>query len=420
AARVAQISRGEPPFHEPGLAELLRAGIAAARLRATADTRAAVAMSAATLIAVGTPDADGQIDLGQVAAAARAIGAALRAHAGYHVVAVKSTVVPGTTDTLVRRALEEASGRHVGVDLGLCVNPEFLREGAAVSDFVQPDRIVIGQWDEMSGRTLAELYAGFDCPKLFTTLRNAEMIKYASNALLATLISFSNELAALCEAAPGSDVETVMDGVHLDRRLTPVVEGRPVRPGILDYLRGGCGFGGSCLPKDLSALRTFARAQAVPTPLLDAVLAVNAARADALVDLAERGVGALAGRAVAVLGLAFKPGTDDLRDSPSLAVVDRLRARGAVVRTYDPLVSAAALPFDGAVAVCSCGADALAGADAAVIATAWPEFALWDWRALSRTMRRPVVIDGRGALRGVALPPEVVYLPLGRGAGETP
>lgn len=418
AARVAQIGRGTPPFHEPGLAELLREGIAAGRLRATADTRAAVAGSAVTLIAVGTPDACGQIDLGQVLAAARAIGAALRECAGYHVVAVKSTVVPGTTDTLVRRALEEQSGRRVGSDLGVCVNPEFLREGAAVSDFVQPDRIVIGQWDEASGRALAELYAPFDCPKLFTTLRNAEMIKYASNALLATLISFSNELAALCEATPGSDVETVMDGVHLDRRLSPLVDGRRLRPDILDYLRAGCGFGGSCLPKDLGALCAFARAQGVPTPLLDAVLAVNAARPDALVDLAERGVGALAGRAVAVLGLAFKPGTDDVRDSPALAVVDRLLARGAAVRAFDPLVGAAIQPFDGAAAVCASGAEALAGADAAIIATAWPEFAEWDWGALSRTMRRPVVIDGRGALRGVALPPEVVYLQVGRSVEE--
>lgn len=414
AARVDQIGRAEPPFYEPGLAELLRQNLAAGRLRATTDTPAAVAGRALTLIAVGTPDAGGQIDLSQVLTATRAVGAALRGHAGYHVVAVKSTVVPGTTDTVVRPALEEAAGRRVGSDLGLCVNPEFLREGLAVRDFLEPDRIVIGQWDEASGRVLAELYARFDCPKLFTTLRNAEMIKYASNALLATLISFSNELAALCEATPGSDIDAVMDGLHLDRRLTPLVEGRPVRPGILDYLRAGCGFGGSCLPKDLRALRAFARAQGVPTPLLDAVWAVNAARPDALVALAERRLGGLDGRVVAVLGLAFKPGTDDLRASPSLAVVDRLVARGAAVRAYDPLVAAAALPYDGAATVCSSGAEALVGADAAIIATAWPEFARWDWRALSRAMRQPVIVDGRGALRGVVLPPEVVYLPVGR------
>src|SRR5262249_42030006 len=162
-----------------------------------------------------------------------------------------STVVPGTTDTVVRQAVEQASGRRAG-EFGLCMNPEFLREGSAVADFMDPDRIVVGPWDERSGRVLDELYATFTCPKPFTTLRNAELIKYASNSLLATLISFSNEIAALCEATTDTDVEVVMRELHLDRRLTSIVDGRRVRPEILTYLRAGCGFGGSCLPKDVN------------------------------------------------------------------------------------------------------------------------------------------------------------------------
>ena len=283
------------------------------------------------------------------------------------------------------------------------MNPEFLREGSAVTDFMRPDRIVVGRLDARSGDVLAELYAAFDCPKLFTTLRNAEMIKYTSNALLATLVSFSNEVAAVCEALPGLDEATVMEGVHLDRRLAPA-------PGLCSYLRAGIGFGGSCLPKDVDALRALAAAHAVPTSLLDAVVAVNRARPDRVTALLDAALGGLAGRTVAVLGLAFKPGTDDLRDSPALALIEALRAGGAEVRACDPLVGHA----DG-VPLVPTPAAALAGADAALIATAWPEFRTLDWAALTRGMRRRLVLDGRGTLAGVTLPADVTYLRIGVG-----
>ena len=415
--RVDAINRGESPFYEPGLDKLLSESLASGRLRATTEFAESVAASEVTLIAVGTPQAsDGRIDLSYVAEAARQIGAALSDAGGYHVVAVKSTVVPGTTDGLVRAALEEASGLAAG-EFGLCMNPEFLREGSAVYDFNSPDRIVIGQRDERSGRVLAGLYESFDCPKIFTTLRNAEMIKYASNSLLATLISFSNEIAALCEATPGTDVEAVLGGVHLDRRFSPFAEGGGrVRPEMLSFLRAGCGFGGSCLPKDVSALRAYAREHSVEPRILNAVLEVNSSRPAQLVRLAEEALGTLEGSTVAVFGLAFKPGTDDLRESPSLPVVKLLSEKGATVRTYDPMFASrpSGLRVGEGVAFCATAEEALRDADAALVVTGWPEFAEADWSALCGVMRRRVIVDGRNVLRGVEWPEGATYLTIGR------
>jgi UDPglucose 6-dehydrogenase/GDP-mannose 6-dehydrogenase len=390
--RVAAIESGEPSFHEPGLPELLRSVVANGKLRASTDVVSNVAASDVTFIAVGTPSRDGDIDLTFVKQAAAQIGEGVRRNPDHHVhvVVVKSTVVPGTTARVVREAL--------GVDCGLAMNPEFLREGSAVSDFQNPDRIVIGQSDERAGQRVAELYRTFDCPKIFTTLANAEMIKYASNALLATLISFSNEIAALCEATPATDVDDVLDTVHLDRRLSPLIDGKRIAPPILAFLRAGCGFGGSCLPKDVTALRAFAEKRGIAAPLLESVLRVNANRPQALVALAEEALGSLRGKTIAILGLAFKAGTDDVRESVALRVIDALRTRGANIRTYDPLV-----PSD-----CNSIEDALRGSDAAIITTAMPELRNVDWKHAA------VVIDGRNALRGVALPREVEYIPIGR------
>jgi len=406
--RVAAVNQGQPPFHEPGLAEIMSTALRHGRLRASASTAEAVAASDITILAVGTPSREGAIDLSALSAAAAAVGRGLSGCSSYHVVVVKSTVVPGTTDTVVRGIIERTCGLAAS-SFGIAMNPEFLREGSAVADFMDPDRIVIGQWDERSGQSVAALYQAFDCPKLFTTLRNAEMIKYASNALLATLVSFSNEFASLCEATPGTDVEEVLNGLHLDRRLSPMKDGQRTAPGILSYLRAGCGFGGSCLPKDVSALRDFARRQGISPRLLDAVSAINDARPAQLIELAEDAIGSLQGSSIAVLGLAFKPGTDDLRESPALAIIEHLKRKGADVRAYDPLVCA--VP---GIRVCGSAIQAVTGADAAIIATAWPEFALLDWTALSAMMRRPVLIDGRNALRDATLSKTVECIPIGR------
>jgi len=406
--RVAAVNRGVAPFYEPGLAEILSDCVRDGRLRAITGAADAVATSDITFLAVGTPSSADGIDLSYLTAAAMEIGEGIKQNRGYHVVVVKSTVIPGTTDRVVRQLIEMAAGVSAG-SFGLCMNPEFLREGSAVADFMDPDRIVIGQWDEKSGARLAELYASFDCPKLFTSLRNAEMTKYASNALLATLISFSNEFASMCEATPGTNVEEVLKALYLDRRFS--ADGGE-RPGILTYLKAGCGFGGSCLPKDVAAIRHYASQQNVSTKLLDAVAEVNQERPRQIVDSAKRTLGDLRGCTVAVLGLAFKPGTDDLRDSPAMALIKLLLAEGASIRAYDPMIST--LPAMGGITVCCSAKDALTASDAAIVATAWPELVNYDWGKLCAAMRSPVLVDGRNALGGIRFPETVTYIPIGR------
>jgi UDPglucose 6-dehydrogenase len=403
-ARVAAVNARRAPFYEPGLAELLDSD----HLHASTDLSDAVRESDVILLAVGTPEGSSGVDLSYVREASLAIGDALRDSPGYRVVAVKSTVPPGTTDTLVRQTIEAQSGLEVG-SFGLAMNPEFMRQGSAVADFLEPDRVVVGHWDERTREVMAELYDPLDCLVLFTSIRDAELAKYASNALLATLISYSNEISALCESTPGTDVHQIMRILHLDRRWSPMVGDTRVEPDILGFLWAGCGFGGSCLPKDVNALRAYARSVGVEPRLLDATALINEARPSTLVALAAKELGSLRGAEIAVLGLAFKAGTDDLRRSPALAVVGGLREAGAFVRGYDPLVSS----VEG-IEVTRSAEHALAGADAAIVVNPPPDAANWDWRRLCASMRRPLVLDGRGMLAGLEWPETVRYLRIGR------
>lgn len=416
-SRVNKISGGEAPFYEPGLDALVKKTIADGSLKATSDLQTAVKQTDISLIAVGTPDIGGRIDLSQIESAAADIGEALRTKPDYHVVAVKSTVVPGTTDGPVRRVLERAKPNSIGADIGLCMNPEFLREGTAINDFMNPDRVVIGAADARAAEFFAKLYDSFDCPQLIVSLRNAEFIKYSSNTLLATMISFSNELAALCEATPGADVETVLDGLHMDKRLSPIVAGERVSPGILSYLRPSSGYGGSCLPKDVAALRSFAREREVDTPLLDAVTTVNNSRAEAVLDLAESRIGAFADKRVGVLGLAFKSGTDDLRQSPAVQLVEQILRRGADATVYDPVATELARPIFGETVAYADGAlEAVRNSDIAIIGTGWPQWHELDWVAVKRVMRGNVLLDARNSLRTLKLPSGFVRIQIGSGA----
>ena len=412
--RVQTIRAGVSPFYEPGLNELLQEVLADGRLTVTSDLGSALRGSAISLIAVGTPAKGDDPDLSFIAAAAAQIGALLSTVGNFHVVAVKSTVIPGTTRDVVLQTIEKVSGWKLG-QFGICMNPEFLREGSAVSDFAEPDRIVIGQADQESGDVLEKLYGSFRCEKLRVSLEEAELTKYSCNSLLSLLISFSNELAALCEATPGADVETIMCGLHADKRLSPTVAGERVRPEILGYLRAGIGFGGSCLPKDVGALRAYGKRVHVPTPMLDAVLTTNTHRPEQVVALAEQAVGGFSGKTVALLGVAFKPGTDDLRSSPALAISDILTKRGARVQAYDRFISVSAATRAG---LANFHGDSLepsiSGADAAFLTTADPAFRDADWKSLAPLMRTPVIIDGRNVLRNVPLPPDVRYFAIGR------
>lgn len=398
SSKVETINRGVAPIYERGLDDLLARHVGRA-FSATTDLHAAVQNTDVTLIAVGTPFDGSAIDLRFVRTAATHIGTALRDKPGYHVVAVKSTVVPGTTEEVVLPLLEQASGKRAGDDFGVGMSPEFLSEGEAVHDCLYPDRIVLGGIDERTLDTLDELFAVFEgAPRIRTNTRTAEMIKYAANALQATLISFSNEIANLCAAIGDVDVVDVMHGVHLSRYLTMTLPGgqTSVAP-ITSFLHAGCGFGGSCFPKDVKALIAHGARIGQPMTLLDAVIRINEAQPGRLIALLRRHFPDLNGVCVAVLGLAFKPGTDDMRESPAIPVVRGLLAQGARVRAYDPQAKHEAEKVFGQVdglALCDTLAQALDGVQAAILVTRWDEFR--QLPDILRTMTpQPLLIDGR-------------------------
>jgi UDPglucose 6-dehydrogenase len=399
-AKVDLIGSGTSPFHEPGLEPLLARNVGH-RLSATTDLALAVQQSDVTFVAVGTPVADGSIDLTAVLAAARAIGAALSGKQAYHVVVLKSTVVPGTTDGPFLAALEDASGLRAGAGFGVAANPEFLTEGEAVRDFMTPDRIVLGTLDQETLDLLLGLYQEFPAaiPRVCTTPRNAEMIKYASNALLATLISFSNEIANLGAATGEIDIADVMRGLHLSHYLTSPADGPVARTApIAAFLEAGCGFGGSCLPKDVRALIAEGERRGQSMRVLRAVIETNDAQPDELLRIVERVSGGIEGRLVTVLGLAFKPDTDDVRESPSIPVIRELVRRGATVTVHDPVVEE--LPrtlMTDAVTLTSNLETALANADVVVIVTRWNDY-LAVPAVLERLGRTPYVVDGRRIL----------------------
>ena len=405
ASKVERINRGEAPIHENGLDALLQRHIGT-RLRASTDLRAAVLESSITFIAVGTPFDGARIDLSYVREAARQIGAALRDKPGFHTVVVKSTVVPGTTDDVVAVELERASGKRAGIDFGVGMNPEFLTEGVAVDDFMRPDRIVIGGTDARAIAAQREVYAAFGTtPTLETNNKTAEMVKYTSNSVLATMISFSNEIGNLCDALGGVDVADVMRGVHLARYFTTTLsDGQRVKAPISSFLWAGCGYGGSCLPKDTKALSAHGVAHGAPMPLLDAVIATNLSQPQRMLALLRRHFTELRGLRVAVLGLAFKEDTDDMRESPAIPIVRELIEQGAHVTAYDPIATDAArkvLP-EGVCYVQSLE-QALQQVDAALLVTRWDDFqrvpALLKGRA-----NAPVVIDGRRVIEPASVP----------------
>jgi len=396
ANKVDRINRGEPPIHENGLEAILKRQVGT-RLRATTDLRAAVRDSEITFIAVGTPFDGQRIDLAFVREAARQIGAALRDKNGYHVVVVKSTVVPGTTDEVVLPELERASGKRAGADFGVGMNPEFLTEGVAVDDFMHPDRIVLGGIDPQSIDVQRRVYAAFSqTPVLTTNNKTAEMIKYTSNSVLAAMISFSNEIGNLCSALGGVDVADVMRGVHLARYFTTTTEdGRQVKAPISSFLWAGCGYGGSCLPKDTKALSAHGTARGMPMPLLDAVIRTNQAQPSKMVALLEKHFPSLRGLRVALLGLAFKEDTDDMRESPAIPIARLLAERGAQMIAYDPIAGdAARAVLPAGVRYAASLEQALAQADAALLITRWGEFNRLP-ELLAGRADAPLLIDGR-------------------------
>lgn len=396
--KVDAINSARAPIHEEGLPELLERH-AGKRLRATCDLAGAVWETAITFIAVGTPARDGKIDLGFVETAATEIGAAMRDKRTPTTVVVKSTVVPGTTSGVVRAALERASGKVAGVDFGLGMNPEFLTEGTAVADFTHPDRLVLGGVDARTHDVLRDLYAGYDAgvPRIFTNPTTAEMIKYASNAVLATMISYSNEIARLCTAVGDVDAIEVMRGVHQAAYFTTRRGNERVTAPIASFLEPGCGFGGSCLPKDVTALIGQGRENDLELPLLRSVLDINKSQPDEMMRLIGRHFGSLADVKVALLGIAFKPDTDDIRETPAIPIISRLREKGARISAYDPIARPEGNPAFAGVHLAASMREAVTEAEIVVLVTRWKEFSGLA-EMLIALGRQPLVVDGRRVL----------------------
>jgi len=386
--KVELINSGRAPIFEPGLDALVKRNVKAKRLAATTDGSAAIAEADLVFVCVGTPSRDdGSTDLAFIEGAAADVGRALAESKRRVVVVVKSTVPPGTTEKVVG-IIEGKSGKRLGKDFGACMNPEFLREGNAVYDFFNPDRIVVGG-GKRDAAVLRKLYARFKCPFLQTDWRTAEMIKYAGNAFLATKISFINEIANICQRL-GIDVYEVADGVGLDKRI-----GRA-------FLNAGAGFGGSCFPKDVASLIHTARSAGVEPRLIQATLEVNRGQPLKVIWLAKEALGAesLRGKRIAVLGLAFKEDTDDIREAPSLKVIPALLEEGASVVVHDPkALENAKRAFGGRVDYAQTAREALRSADACIILTAWKGYKRLSPKDLKLMKSRPpVVIEGRDVL----------------------
>ena len=387
ARKIALLNDGGIPIHEPGLAPLVRRNIDAGRLRFTTDVDEAVAHGELQFIAVGTPPGeDGSADMTHVIDAARAIGERMDE---WKLIVDKSTVPVGTADRVRSVVHRELARRGVRIPFAVASNPEFLKEGAAVEDFMRPDRIIVGADDERAIAALRALYAPFQRNHerlMVMDVRSAELTKYAANAMLATRISFMNELANLADRLD-CDIEMVRQGIGSDPRIG------------WHFLYPGVGYGGSCFPKDVKALRFTAAEQGVPTRVLDAVEAANDAQKHVLVEkIVARLGGSLEGRRFALWGLAFKPDTDDLREAASLTIIDALTKRGATIAAYDPVAVKEArrvLAANPRVEYAATPMSALDSADALVIATEWKEFRSPDFDAIRDRMKLPLVFDGR-------------------------
>ncbi|MEZ5668239.1 MAG: UDP-glucose/GDP-mannose dehydrogenase family protein [Alphaproteobacteria bacterium] len=406
AGKIARLQKGEIPIYEPGLDQMVAANCESGRLHFSTDLATVVAGAKVVFIAVGTPTrrGDGHADLSYVDGAARQIAAAID---GYTVVVNKSTVPIGT-GRRVERIIRET---RPDAQFDVVSNPEFLREGSAVNDFMRPDRVVIGTDSVRARKVMRQLYRVLylsETPMVETTLESAELAKYATNAFLATKVTFINEMADICDRI-GGDVQTIAKVMGLDKRIGP------------KFLHAGPGYGGSCFPKDTLALVRMSEELGVPSRIVGAVVAANDARKLAMADrVAEAMGGSVAGRTVAVLGLAFKPNTDDMREAPSLTILPRLIAMGAQVKAYDPAAMDEARPLLPDVTYCDDAAATVDGADAVVVLTEWNEFRAFSPEMMRQRMRGDVVVD----LRNIFDPAQMAelgfaYVGLGRGSAPS-
>lgn len=371
--KIKKINQSIPPIYEEGLGDILKQN--KDNIKATDDYDYAINNSEITFICVGTPSKEnGENDLIYVKKAAEEIGKKLKNKKSWHLVVVKSTVLPGTTENTVKPILERHSGKKTGKDFGLAMNPEFLREGIAVTDFLNPNRIIIGVYDKKTKNKMLELYKKFSCPKLDTSLSSAEMIKYSSNCFLATKISFMNEIGNICKKLKIDSYE-VANGMGLDTRI-----GRP-------FLNSGIGWGGSCFPKDLHALLAWAKKEKQNAKIIESVIEVNDLQPLKLVEILKKHIPNLKNKTIGILGLAFKPNTDDIRESRAIPIIKKLKQEGANIKAYDPQAITNFKTIYPDITYCKTAEETLKS-DAVLITTNWEEF-----KKLNYTGK--TVIDGR-------------------------
>lgn len=402
--KIARLLAGEVPIYEPGLDELVKRNVEAGRLHFTTDLTSCLDRVEVVFSAVGTPpDEDGSADLRYVLEVARAFGRNINK---YTILVTKSTVPVGTARKVKAAIEEELAKRGVAIPFEVASNPEFLKEGAAIKDFMSPDRIVIGTESERAQQVMKRLYRPFQINNFriyFMDIPSAEMTKYAANAMLATRISFMNDIANLCDRV-GADVDMVRKGIGADARIGS------------KFLYAGCGYGGSCFPKDVKALARTGREHGYTMGVIEAVEAVNERQKEIVVEKLAAELGDLRGRTIALWGLAFKPETDDMREAPALVVIDRLTRAGAAVKVFDPVATEECRRRVGdAVTYCREMYDAAVDADALVLLTEWKQFRVPSWSLLHRVMRNPLIVDGRNIYDKAELAAEgFVYKAIGK------
>ena len=407
--KIELINNGSSPFYEPQLETMISRALDSGTLKIVDDYQKALRDSYIIFITVGTPSlSDGSINLEQINSVINSIGKITRDRKSYYLIVIRSTVTPGTTGKIIKPILESTSGRTCGKDFGLCTNPEFLKEGSSVQDMLGPDRIIIGEHDKKSGNILEDFYRQFyfdNMPNLIrTSLENAELIKYVNNAFLATKISFINSIANLCEKIPNSDVEVIARGIGLDPRISPL------------FLKAGLGWGGSCLPKDLKAVLNYSRKQGLDLPIVDAALRINESQPILAIDKARKALGGLKGKNIAILGLAFKPNTDDVRNAVSIRIIDKFLMEGAIVRAFDPVANENMKQIFGErIYYASSIEDCIKGTDCCVIVTEWEIFKNIRSSNFKALMKRPLIIDGRKIFDKNEFKNDLEYFAIGSG-----
>jgi UDPglucose 6-dehydrogenase len=412
-SKANQIKSGEPCFYEPHLKEYLEK-TQNKNLKIVTNNEEAILQSDITFITVGTPaKANGTINLRYLTEASNEIGKSLKKKKEAHLIIVKSTVTPGTTQNIVKPLVEKNSGRKCGRDFFLCFNPEFLREGNAIKDVLEPDYIVIGGYDQKSAEMLKELYSEFHKDSLPSTIQTniptAELIKYANNTFLATKISLINTVANICERIPGVDVTTVAEAIGKDHRINP------------HFLNAGLGWGGSCFRKDLQALINFSKERGYRPTLLETTCRTNDLQIKFTIEKIREKLKRIDGKRIAVLGLAFKPNTDDIRESQSMKLVEQLQKEGSKVSVYDPMaIPNARRIFSKGIRYASSAIECLKNSDCAVLATEWEEFRKLKTEDFVRNMKTPILIDGRRLYDPVRFSKQLCYMAIGLGSRTEP